>query len=56
MEAVIWHNPRCGSSRNTLALLRHAGVEPVVVEYLKQVPGKDELAAIPGTLRTRVLY
>ncbi len=46
MEAVIWHNPRCGSSRNTLALLRHAGVEPVVVEYLKQVPGKDELAAM----------
>lgn len=43
MDALIWHNPRCGSSRNALAMIRHAGIEPDVVEYLKQVPGIDEL-------------
>ncbi len=46
MNAVIWHNPRCGTSRNTLALLRHAGFEPTVVEYLKDVPDKAALAAM----------
>lgn len=46
MNAVIWHNPRCGTSRNTLALLRHAGIEPTVVEYLKQVPDKAALVAM----------
>ena len=46
MNAVIWHNPRCGTSRNTLALLRHAGIEPTVVEYLKDVPDKAALAAM----------
>ena len=34
MDATIYHNPACGTSRNTLALIRHAGIEPVVVEYL----------------------
>lgn len=48
MKAVIWHNNRCGTSRNTLALLRHAGIEPEVVEYLKQVPSQDELAMMIG--------
>ena len=48
MKAVIWHNNRCGTSRNTLALLRHAGIEPEVVEYLKQVPSQDELADMIG--------
>lgn len=48
MKAVIWHNGRCGTSRNTLALLRHAGIEPEVVEYLKQVPTQDELADMIG--------
>ena len=46
MHAVIWHNPRCGTSRNTLALIRHAGIEPQVVEYLKQVPTSEELAGM----------
>lgn len=46
MKAVIWHNNRCGTSRNTLALLRHAGIEPEVVEYLKQIPTRDGLAAM----------
>jgi len=44
-EAVtIWHNPDCGTSRNTLAMIRAAGIEPSVVEYLKAPPMRDELA------------
>ena len=43
---TIFHNPACGTSRNTLALIRNSGVEPVVVEYLKTPPGRDTLAAL----------
>ena len=39
----IYHNPACGTSRNTLALIRHARLEPLVIEYLKTPPSKDEL-------------
>ncbi|KHO15471.1 arsenate reductase [Acinetobacter baumannii] len=39
----IYHNPACGTSRNTLALIRHAGLEPIVIEYLQTPPSKDEL-------------
>ncbi|MDC5447258.1 arsenate reductase (glutaredoxin) [Acinetobacter baumannii] len=39
----IYHNPDCGTSRNTLALIRHAGIEPIVIEYLQTPPSKDEL-------------
>jgi arsenate reductase len=42
-EVTIFHNPACGTSRNTLALLRHAGIEPAVVEYLKTPPSRDKL-------------
>jgi arsenate reductase len=45
-EATIYHNPSCGTSRNTLALLRHAGIEPVVIEYLKAPPSKSMLKAL----------
>jgi len=38
MDVIIYHNPRCGTSRNTLGLIRNAGVEPHVVEYLKTFP------------------
>ncbi|GLK74515.1 arsenate reductase (glutaredoxin) [Ancylobacter dichloromethanicus] len=38
MDVVVYHNPDCGTSRNTLALIRHAGIEPHVVEYLKTPP------------------
>ena len=41
--ALIYHNPMCGTSRNTLALLRHAGLEPVVIEYLQSPPSKERL-------------
>lgn len=40
MDVVIYHNPECGTSRNALALLRHAGIEPHVVEYLKTPPSR----------------
>ena len=40
MDVVIYHNPTCGTSRNTLALIRNAGVEPHVVEYLKTPPSR----------------
>jgi len=39
----IYHNPACGTSRNTLALIRYAGIEPIVIEYLQTPPSKDEL-------------
>ncbi|MDF2617570.1 MAG: arsenate reductase [Xanthobacteraceae bacterium] len=38
MDVVVYHNPDCGTSRNTLALIRHAGIEPHVIEYLKSPP------------------
>jgi len=50
-DITIYHNPACGTSRNTLALLRHAGLEPQVIEYLKTPPSKQtlrELVAASG--------
>lgn len=44
MNVTIYHNPACGTSRNTLDLIRHAGIEPVVIEYLKTPPSKEALA------------
>ncbi len=44
MSVVIYHNPDCGTSRNTLALIRHHGLAPEVVEYLKTSPTRSELA------------
>lgn len=43
---TIYHNPKCGTSRNVLAMIRNSGVEPTVVEYLKTPPGKAELQAL----------
>lgn len=43
MEIKIYHNPECGTSRNTLALIRNTGVEPQVIEYLKRPPSKEVL-------------
>ena len=40
MDVIIYHNPRCSTSRNTLALIRNAGVEPHVIEYLKTPPSR----------------
>jgi arsenate reductase len=41
---TIYHNPECGTSRNTLALIRHADLEPVVIEYLRTPPNREQLA------------
>ena len=42
---TIWHNPACGTSRNVLALIRNAGIEPEVVEYLRTPPDRAALQA-----------
>jgi arsenate reductase len=46
MDITIFHNPRCGTSRNTLALIRNTGVEPQVVDYLSTPPTREALAAM----------
>ena len=46
MSIMIHHNPDCGTSRNTLALIRNSGVEPVVIEYLKTPPSREVLLAL----------
>ncbi|UXN59659.1 arsenate reductase (glutaredoxin) [Phyllobacterium zundukense] len=43
MTVTIYHNPSCGTSRNTLALIRNAGIEPTIIEYLKSPPARQEL-------------
>jgi len=52
---TIYHNPACGTSRNTLAMIRQSGIEPVIVEYLKDPPTRERLleliASIGGTAR-----
>ena len=48
--ARIFHNPNCGTSRNTLAILRHAGVDTEVIEYLKTPPGKPQLRALVAAM------
>ena len=46
MKATIWHNPRCGTSRNALAILEAAGAQVRIVEYLRDPPTPDELKRI----------
>lgn len=46
MTITIYHNPKCGTSRNTLAMIRASGAEPVVIEYLKQPPTRAKLAQL----------
>ena len=50
MSVTIFHNPACGTSRNALALIRHAGIEPVVIEYLNHPPSKEELRALVAAM------
>jgi arsenate reductase (glutaredoxin) len=45
-KVTIYHNPACGTSRNTLAMIRASGVEPLVIEYLKNPPTRAELIAL----------
>jgi arsenate reductase len=53
-DVTIFHNPACGTSRNTLALIRHAGIEPRVVEYLKTPPTRDQLRALLAAIQIPV--
>ena len=46
MSVTIYHNPACGTSRNTLAMIRQSGAEPVVVEYLKTPPSREKLVEL----------
>jgi arsenate reductase (glutaredoxin) len=46
MTIIIYHNPACGTSRNTLGLIRNSGEEPEVIEYLKTPPSREELTSL----------
>jgi len=46
MSVTIYHNPACGTSRNTLAMIRQSGEEPVIIEYLKNPPSRARLAEL----------
>ncbi len=53
-EVTIFHNPACGTSRNVLGLIRHAGIEPVVIEYLKTPPSLETLRELVAAMGTGV--
>jgi arsenate reductase (glutaredoxin) len=46
MTVTIYHNPKCGTSRNTLELIRNAGIEPTIVEYLTHPPSRETLTSL----------
>jgi arsenate reductase len=46
MTVTIYHNPACGTSRNTLAMIRQSGEEPIVIEYLKDPPSRERLVEL----------
>ena len=50
MSIVIYHNPACGTSRNTLAMIRQSGEEPLVVEYLKNPPSREKLKKLMAAM------
>ena len=50
MSIKIYHNPKCGTSRNTLALIENAGIQPEVIEYLKTPPSKQTLKDLIGKM------
>ena len=50
MDVIIYHNPDCGTSRNTLAMIRNAGIEPHVIEYLKTPPSRLLLRQLIGRM------
>ena len=49
-DITIYHNPQCGTSRNTLALIRNSGVEPAVIEYLKTPPSRETLQQLVAAM------
>ena len=50
MSVTIYHNPDCGTSRNTLAMIRQSGTEPQIIEYLKDPPSRERLQELIGTM------
>lgn len=54
MTITIYHNPKCGTSRNTLALIRNTGTEPEVIEYLVNPPSRDKLVELIAAMGTPV--
>jgi len=50
MSVIIYHNPACGTSRNTLALIRATGTEPQVIHYLDAPPSREELVSLIGRM------
>ena len=50
MSVTIYHNPDCGTSRNTLAMIRQSGVEPLVIEYLKTPPSRETLKELVAAM------
>ncbi len=53
-DITIYHNPACGTSRNTLALIRNSGAEPVVIHYLETPPTREKLEALIAAMGTGV--
>ena len=53
IKVTIYHNPDCGTSRNTLAFIREAGIEPSVIEYLKEPPTRAELVSLIARMGVR---
>jgi arsenate reductase len=54
MTVTIYHNPDCGTSRNTLAMIRQSGIEPTVIEYFKTPPSREKLAELISAMEVSV--
>jgi len=54
MDIIIYHNPNCGTSRNALAMIRNAGVEPHVIEYMKTPPSRTMLEQLTARMGTTI--
>ena len=54
MTVTIYHNPDCGTSRNTLAMIRQSGVEPEVIEYLRTPPSRERLVELIAAMGIKV--
>ena len=50
MTVTIYHNPKCGTSRNTLAMIRQSGEEPEIIEYLKTPPSREKLVELTAAM------
>ena len=51
MTVTIYHNPACATSRNTLALIRHSGAEPTIIEYLRNPPSRERLIELLAAMK-----